>query len=189
MPGTVLTSLVNDGVYPEPLYGENNRPDKIPESLCRTSYWYRTQFTVPPDYAGNSLAEFRRHQLHGRGLGQRHTIWATFSGAFARGIFDITAVCQARRKRRGRGAHQAAAASRQTPQNKPQPRHGLNGGILSEDGPTFLCTLGWDWIPASATATWASGRRSTLSATGPVVVQDPLVTSPICRCRSTDVPI
>ena len=36
VPGTVLTSLVNDGVYPEPLYGENNRPDKIPESLCRT---------------------------------------------------------------------------------------------------------------------------------------------------------
>ena len=25
---------------------------------------------------------------------------------------------------------------------------GPNGGILSEDGPTFLCTLGWDWIPA-----------------------------------------
>ena len=31
VPGTVLTSLVNDGVYPEPLYGENNRPDKIPD--------------------------------------------------------------------------------------------------------------------------------------------------------------
>ncbi len=37
VPGTVLTSLVNDGVYPEPLYGENNRPDKIPESLARTT--------------------------------------------------------------------------------------------------------------------------------------------------------
>ena len=28
VPGTILTSLVKDGVYPEPLYGENNRPDK-----------------------------------------------------------------------------------------------------------------------------------------------------------------
>src|ERR1700691_5661390 len=27
VPGTVLTSLVNAGAYPEPLYGENNRPD------------------------------------------------------------------------------------------------------------------------------------------------------------------
>jgi hypothetical protein len=43
VPGTVLTSLVNDGVYPEPLYGENNRTNIIPESLCRTSYWYRTK--------------------------------------------------------------------------------------------------------------------------------------------------
>src|SRR6202142_2643984 len=40
VPGTVLTSLVNDGVYPEPLYGENNRTNTIPDSLCRTSYWY-----------------------------------------------------------------------------------------------------------------------------------------------------
>ncbi len=55
VPGTVLTSLVNDGVYPEPLYGENNRPDKIPESLCHTSYWYRTVFTVPADYAGKKV--------------------------------------------------------------------------------------------------------------------------------------
>ena len=36
VPGTVLTTLVNDGVYPEPLYGENMRA--IPESLNKTSY-------------------------------------------------------------------------------------------------------------------------------------------------------
>src|ERR1700719_3783829 len=47
VPGTVLTSLVKAGVYPEPLYAENNRPDRIPESLSRTNYWYRTTFTVP----------------------------------------------------------------------------------------------------------------------------------------------
>ncbi len=33
VPGTVLTTLVNDHVYPEPLYGENDRPEIIPESL------------------------------------------------------------------------------------------------------------------------------------------------------------
>ncbi len=46
VPGTVLTSLVNDGVYPDPLYGENNRTN-IPDSLCRTTWWYRTVFTPP----------------------------------------------------------------------------------------------------------------------------------------------
>src|SRR5580765_6846483 len=55
VPGTVLTSLVAAGVYPEPLYGENNRPDKIPESLCRTSYWYRTEIDVPAGEAGRRI--------------------------------------------------------------------------------------------------------------------------------------
>jgi hypothetical protein len=36
VPGTVLTTLVNDHVYPEPLYGENERPEIIPESLVHT---------------------------------------------------------------------------------------------------------------------------------------------------------
>ena len=51
VPGTVLTTLVNNRVYPEPLYGENNRPEVIPESLARQSYWYRAQFEVPKSYA------------------------------------------------------------------------------------------------------------------------------------------
>ena len=55
VPGTVLTTLVNNHVYPEPTYGENNRPNIIPESLCRTSYWYRTEFPVPANYAGRQI--------------------------------------------------------------------------------------------------------------------------------------
>ena len=48
VPGTVLTTLVNNGVYPDPLYGENMRA--IPESLNKSSYWYRTTLTVPSAY-------------------------------------------------------------------------------------------------------------------------------------------
>ena len=55
VPGTVLTSLVNDGVYPEPLYGENSRTNVIPESLCRTRWWYRTELTVPKSYVGRKI--------------------------------------------------------------------------------------------------------------------------------------
>lgn len=38
VPGTVLTSLVEAGVYPDPYYGLNNL--SIPDSLCRTEWWY-----------------------------------------------------------------------------------------------------------------------------------------------------
>src|SRR4051812_25119335 len=40
VPGTVLTTLVDNKVYPEPLYGENMR--EIPESLNKSIWWYRT---------------------------------------------------------------------------------------------------------------------------------------------------
>ena len=86
VPGTVLTSLVNDGVYPEPLYGENNRPDKIPDSLCRTSYWYQTVFTVPAEYSGKKV------WLNFDGINYTAEVWVNgkdlgaIKGAFSRGI-------------------------------------------------------------------------------------------------------
>ena len=41
VPGTVLTSLVEQGVYPDPYFGLNNL--YIPDSLCRKDWWYRLQ--------------------------------------------------------------------------------------------------------------------------------------------------
>src|SRR3984957_4937272 len=55
VPGPVLTSLVNNKLYSEPLYGENNRPDRIPDSLSRTPYWSRTVVKVPKTYAGRHV--------------------------------------------------------------------------------------------------------------------------------------
>ena len=144
VPGTVLTSLVNDGVYPEPLYGENNRPDKIPESLCRTSYWYRTQFEVPRDYDG------KRVWLNFDGINYIAEVWVNgrkvgdIKGAFARGIFDITDLVKP-------GEPAAIAVRIDPPPHPGNPQEqtvalgtGPNGGILMEDGPTFGCTIGWD---------------------------------------------
>src|ERR1700689_2158196 len=67
VPGTVLTTLVNDGVYPEPLFGENMRA--IPESVNKTSYWYRTTFTVPAAYKGRHI------WLHFGGINYTAQIW------------------------------------------------------------------------------------------------------------------
>ena len=45
VPGTVLTTLIDRGVYPDYDYGLNNMA--IPESLARQDYWYRTEFDAP----------------------------------------------------------------------------------------------------------------------------------------------
>ncbi len=177
VPGTVLTTLVKNQVYPEPLYGENNRPEKIPESLCRESWWYRTTFTTPEDYAGKKI------WLNFDGINYSAEIWVNgqkigaMRGAFARGIFDISAVVIP--------GQRAALAVLITPQPHPGEPHehtiangmGLNGGITALDGPTFLCTIGWDWIPAIRDRDSGIWQKVFLSATGPVVIKDPLVTS------------
>ncbi len=177
VPGTVLTTLVNNKVYPEPLYGENDRPDRIPESLCRTSYWYRTTFTVPSSYAG------RRIWLNFDGINYSAEVWLNgkhlgmIKGAFSRGIFDISSVAKP-------GAV-ATLAVRVSPQPNPgNPNEhtvahgtGKNGGITAIDGATFLCTIGWDWIPGIRDRDTGIWQKVFLSATGPVLVQEPLVTS------------
>jgi len=45
VPGTVLTTLVDQGVYPDPYYGLNNLA--IPDDLCRKDWWYRLEFDNP----------------------------------------------------------------------------------------------------------------------------------------------
>lgn len=51
VPGTVLTTLVEQGVYPDPYWGLNNL--LIPDTLCRMDWWYRNVFTIPQNKHGN----------------------------------------------------------------------------------------------------------------------------------------
>ena len=173
VPGTVLTSLVNDGVYPEPLYGENNRPDKIPENLCRTSYWYRTQLDVPGDYRG------KRVWLNFDGINYTAQVWANgrkvgkIEGAFAGEFSTLPIWCSRANRRR--------SPVRINPPPHPGNPHehtvaagtGGNGGILMEDGPSFGCTIGWDWIPPIRDRDMGIWQKVSLSATGPVCAGRP----------------
>jgi hypothetical protein len=191
VPGTVLTTLVSNHIYPEPLYGENNRPEVIPESLNRTSWWYRTLLNVPKSYAG------QRIWLNFDGINFASTIWingvqvGATRGAFVRGIFDITANVNP--------GKQAILALLVAPQPHPGIPHehtltngmGPNGGETAIDGPTFLCTIGWDWIPAIRDRDTGIWQKVFLSATGPVVVKNPLITTdlPLPRTDSADIAV
>jgi hypothetical protein len=189
VPGTVLTSLVNDGVYPEPTYGENNRPESIPESLNKASYWYRTVMEIPANYAGRHI------WLNFDGINYSSEIWVngtevgTTRGAFIRGKFDVSKLVHPGQK--------AVLAVHVWPQPHPGESHehtirtgmGHNGGESAIDGPAFLCTIGWDWIPAIRDRDAGIWRKVYLSATGSVLVKDPLVTTdlPLPKTDSSDI--
>lgn len=186
VPGTVLQTLVDRGVYPDPYYGLNNL--RIPESLARQDYWYRTSFTVPSEAAGKRLT------LVFGGINYAAEIWAngrtlgTTRGAFIRGQFDLVPV-----------AGENVVAVRVSPPPHPGFPHeqsvaagvGENGGQLAIDGPTFVATEGWDWIPGIRDRNTGLWRPVELVATGAVRLGDPQVVTdlPLPRTDRADVHI
>ena len=181
VPGTVLTSMVNAGIYREPLYGENNR--SIPESLCRTSYWYRTVTDTP------KLSKDQHLFLNFDGVSYAAEVWVnghnagTVKGAFARGQFDITPFLDATGK--------AAIAVKILPPNHPgNPAEqtvelgtGRNGGAIGADGPALVATVGWDWIPGIRDRAMGLWQGVKFSVSGAVRLEDPFVTSKLDEKR------
>ncbi|MDE6418092.1 MAG: glycoside hydrolase family 2 [Duncaniella sp.] len=177
VPGTVLTTLVNEGVYPEPLYGENNRPDVIPEYLNQTQWWYRNAVTIPADFAG------KRIWLNFDGINYQAEVWVNgrnvgpIKGAFIRKNFDITDMVKP--------GEEAVVAVKITP----QPHTGVPsehtmgtvcgpcGGVGRLDGPTFGCSSGWDFMSGVRDRNSGIWQDVWISATGDVCVKDPRVTT------------
>ncbi len=173
VPGTVLTTMINRGIYPDSDYGLNNLA--IPESLNKQNYWYRLEFTAPETTTGQNLT------LTFNGINYAAVVWlngkrlGSIKGAFIRGTFDVTGIMKP-------GKSNALAVEISPPPHPGIPQEqsikggpGENGGILCLDGPTFVATEGWDWIPGIRdrnTGIWQDVR---LHATNSVKIGDPQV--------------
>jgi hypothetical protein len=180
VPGTVLTTLVDRGVYPDPEYGLNNLA--IPESLSRQDWWYRTSFTPPAAYAkGQHLF------VTFKGINYASQVWVNghhlggTRGAFVRGTFDLSQWINAK------GSNVIAVKV------SPPPHPGIaqeesiaagvgeNGGVMAQDGPTFIASEGWDWIPSVRDRNSGLWQEVVLRATGDVRVGDAHVTTSLTR--------
>ena len=144
VPGTVLRTLVDQGVYPDPYYGLNNLA--IPDDLCRKDWWYRCSFDLSDDMLSKETLEL----LFG-GINYKADIWFNGSkighiaGAFIRGRFDISELAKAENTL---AVHIFPPANPGIPhEQSPRSGGGKNGGALCLDGPTFFCSEGWDWMP------------------------------------------
>ncbi len=187
VPGTVLTSLVENGVYPEPYYGTNNKisekriPDIIDTGREFWTYWFRTEFDSP------ALKEGERIWLHPQGINYRAEWWlnghlvSVMAGMFNDDLIDITDFVS-------KDGHNALAALVKpvdipgTTMPKPwgAPGENRNGG----DGDigwntTQLMTVGWDFsyddgIRDRNTGIWKSVE---VFKTGPVRLDSPFIRS------------
>ncbi|MFD4669216.1 discoidin domain-containing protein [Lentzea sp. NPDC058450] len=172
VPGTVLTSLVDQGHLPDPVSAMHNM--KIPEALSRHSWWYRRAFDLPKNLRG------RKVWLELDGVMQHAEIWLNgtrigdVTNPFVRGAFDITAALE---------PGEQVLALRLNPMRHPgsPTDKGSDGGAFPNSGqlyldsPTYLCISGWDWMPAvrdRGTGIWDHLR---LRATGTATLGDPRV--------------
>lgn len=173
VPGTVLTTLVNQGVYSDPYIGLNNMA--IPDTLCRKDWWYRLAFETPKSNAGK-LA-----WLQFNGINYKAQIWlngkliGTINGAFKRGIFEVSQYLKAAGKN-------ILAVHILPPPNPGIPHEqsaiagmGPNGGQLALDGPTFMSSEGWDWVPGIRDRNIGIWQDVQLKYTGAVSIIDPQV--------------
>lgn len=186
VPGTVLTTLIDRGVYPDPYFGLNNL--KIPESLARQDYWYRTSFTLPASASGKHLALVLNGVNYASEVYINGAHAGGTKGAFTRGRFTFDAV-----------AGENTVAIRVSPPPHPGTPHeqsisagvGENGGQLAIDGPTFIATEGWDWIPGIRDRDTGLWQDVEIQATGPVRLGDPQIITdlPLPRTDAADISI
>jgi len=189
VPGTALTTMIDRGIYPDPDYGLNNLV--IPETLNKQDYWYRVEFRVPKPARG------RRLTLTFQGINYAAEVWlngkslGSIKGAFIRGTFDVTDAVKTD------GTNILAVRVSPPPHpGIPQEQSikggpGENGGMMCLDGPTFVATEGWDWIPAIRDRDTGIWQPVTLRATGIVKIGDPQVvtTLPLPDTSRADVAI
>jgi hypothetical protein len=189
VPGTVLTTMIDRGVYPDPDYGLNNLA--IPETLNKQDYWYRIEFRQP------KAARGRRLSLTFEGINYQAAVWlngqslGSIKGAFIRGTFDVTGALKADQPN-----VLAVRISPPTHPGIPQEQSikggpGENGGIMCLDGPTFVATEGWDWIPGVRDRDTGIWQPVVLSATNSVKIGDAQVvtTLPLPDTSRADVEI
>ena len=173
VPGTVLTTLVNQGVYPDPYFGINNL--SIPESLNKQDYWYRVEFTTPREFSGRNVS------LTFNGINYHAEVWLNgvrlgeIVGAFTRGTFDLGSALKP-------GTLNVLAVRVAPPPNPGIPYeksvktgNGPNGGAMCMDGPTFFCSEGWFWIPGIRDRNTGIWQNVVLRASDAVRIGDPQI--------------
>ena len=187
VPGTVLTTLVQQGVYPDPYFGLNNLA--IPDTLCRMDWWYRLSFNVPKEQVNKTA------WLVLNGINYRAIVWLNgkkigkMSGAFVRGEFNVSYAIN-------KSGENVLAVQILPPPNpgipqeeSPSAGQGPNGGQLCLDGPTFISSEGWDWIPGIRDRNIGIWQDVRLRFTEEVVISDPQIITDLALPDTTSAKI
>ncbi|MBZ4191406.1 glycoside hydrolase family 2 protein [Niabella beijingensis] len=188
VPGTVLNSLVNNKVYPDPYFGDNNKrsrhliPDLQDVGNGFYRYWFRKEFELPEAYSQKKIWL----KLHG--INYRANVWmngqklGTMAGMFEAGDFDITQIVN----RKGKNVLAVDVLPVDVPgavYRNGKTRTGAVGennnggdGAIGKNV-TMLMAVGWDFTAPDGIRDRNTGiwRDVEIYATGNVKLQHPFV--------------
>jgi hypothetical protein len=172
VPGTVLTSYLNDGAIVDPNFGENQYA--VSDSYFTSDFWYRDEFTAP------ALAAGRQEWLNFDGINWKAEVYLNgqrvgfIDGGFMRGRFDVTSLIHPSAKN---ALAVRVLRNRHPGGTKDKEGDSPNGGALGLDNPTYHASIGWDWMPTIRGRNTGIWSNVTLTQTGSVTIENPLVTS------------
>jgi beta-galactosidase/beta-glucuronidase len=174
VPGTVLSSYVDDGVIADPNYGRNQLV--ISDSYFWANFWYRDEFVVP------ALTPGKRLWLNFDGINWKADVFfngvpiGKIEGGFLRARFDVTKLVHG-------GAKNAVAVlihkndSPGAVKEKTLAETDVNGGALGADNPTYHASIGWDWIPSIRGRNAGIWGDVYLTTSGSVTIDNPFVST------------
>lgn len=172
VPGTILSSYLNIGALPDPNYGDQQL--MISEDFFTADFWYRNEFNIPDSYRG------KRVWINFDGINWKADLYingkplGNIKGAFIRGKFDITDYINP-----GQINSLAVLIHKNDNPGKVTEQHlndaDENGGIIGYDSPTFLATIGWNWMPTIRGRNTGIWGNVYLNATSAVTIDNPFV--------------
>jgi mannosylglycoprotein endo-beta-mannosidase len=182
VPGTVLTTLINDHLAPDPFYGLNNReiPDIYTTGRDHYTYWFIRDFHQTPQKDGQVWLNLRGVNyscevwLNGHHLNEK-----THYGMFLRQSYNITAALSPKGENR-----LAILVYPPDPVGNPNGGQGGDGEIAR--GVAHQYVAGWDWIqpiPDRNTGIW---DKVTIQTTGAVRILNPHIVTDVPGIRYPD---
>ncbi|MEO8414157.1 MAG: glycoside hydrolase family 2 TIM barrel-domain containing protein [Ginsengibacter sp.] len=169
VPGTVLTTMLNNKMIPDPFYGMNN--EKIPD-IYNTGSGYYTYWFVKDFSEKITIAE-EQVWLHFRGINYSCDIFLNghklnekrFYGMFLRQQYNITPWLAKEGKNR-----LAVIVYPPDPVGNPNGGQGGDGTIAKNVSHQYVA--GWDWIQPVRDRNTGIWDKVTIEKTGPVNVQN-----------------
>lgn len=180
VPGTVLTTLLNNGLIPDPMFSMNNNliPDIYDTGNDHYTYWFVNQFNLD-----SSPGAGERVWLNFRGINYKAEIFlngkrvngTTHEGMFLRQSYDVTSII--------RSDSTNILGVIVYPPTYPGKPGGQGGDGYIARNNTMQYTPGWDWIQPVRDRNTGIWDEVTITKSGEVTIDAPYVVTSVPGVR------